>query len=250
MKLKISWLVVAVWLLMVGWVAWGEFKKPKQVVIFCNVGQGDMAIVIDGGFQMIVDTGPTGRAGVECLERNLPIWDRKIEVAIITHGDADHSGGLVEIQKSYLVEKINVSEGDVVRYGEVEFRVISGSLDFARDENEGSIIGVLEYGDKTFYMMADATAEMEQGLVWRQKLESTNLRIYESRVLKVSHHGSRDGTTKELLETIKPAEAVISVGKNNYGHPATETIKRLEEFEVRVRRTDREGDITYKILNF
>lgn len=244
MKLKITKLIIIVWIIMVGWVAWGEFKKPRRAVVFCNVGQGDMAIVIDGGFQIAVDSGPPGRAGVDCLERNLPIWDRKIEVVILTHDDADHSGGLAEIQKSYSVERVNLAESDVVRYGEVEFRIISGR---GGGENIDSLVGILKYGDKEFLMMADATAEVEQKLVWQKKIESTNLRVNESRILKVSHHGSRDGTTRELLEMVKPAEAVISVGKNRYGHPAPETIKRLEEFGVKVRRTDKENDVVYKI---
>jgi len=242
-KLKI---IVVVWFLLLAWIVWGEIKKPRRAVVFCDVGQGDMAIVIDGGFQMLIDSGPPGRAGVECLERNLPIWDRRIEAVIITHGDADHGGGLPDIQKSYLAERINIAGGDVVRYSEVEFRVISGK---GGDENENSIVGVLNYGEKEFLMMADATAEVEQGLVWRGKLEARS-KIYDLRIkpiLKVSHHGSRDGTTEELLETVRPMEAVISVGKNKYGHPAPEIVKRLGEFGVKVRRTDREGDVVYKL---
>jgi competence protein ComEC len=234
-------IILVAWFLLLVWIVWGEMKKPKQAVVFCDVGQGDMAIVIDGGFQMLIDTGPPGRAGVECLERNLPIWDRKIEAVIITHEDADHSGGLLDIQKSYLAERINITEGDVVRYGEVEFRGIYGNGGVG---NEDGLVGELKFSDQYFLMMADATAEVEQGLVWRMELESS-IKYQVSRIIKISHHGSRDGTTKELLEAVKPMEAVISVGKNKYGHPAPETIKWLEEFGVRVRRTDREGDVVY-----
>ena len=62
--------------------------------------------------------------------------------------------------------------------------------------------------------------------------------------LKVPHHGSKNGLTKELLETIKPEVAVISVGKNNsYGHPHEETLKLLRDKDIKILRTDEKGDI-------
>jgi competence protein ComEC len=63
-------------------------------------------------------------------------------------------------------------------------------------------------------------------------------------VLKVSHHGSKDGTTEELLEVLKPKVAVISVGsKNRYGHPTKEVLDRLKERGIEVKRTDRDGEV-------
>jgi competence protein ComEC len=63
-------------------------------------------------------------------------------------------------------------------------------------------------------------------------------------LLKVGHHGSRGSTGDEWLDALAPAAAVISLGRNDYGHPAPETLARLAAHGVAVHRTDREGTIT------
>jgi len=61
-------------------------------------------------------------------------------------------------------------------------------------------------------------------------------------VLKVAHHGSRHSTTREFLNATRPSFAVISVGaRNSYGHPAPDTLARLDSVGARILRTDRDG---------
>ena len=44
--------------------------------------------------------------------------------------------------------------------------------------------------------------------------------------------------------------AVISVGKNNYGHPSKQTLSRLEQAdEKEVYRTDEHGDIVIEVAS-
>jgi len=62
-------------------------------------------------------------------------------------------------------------------------------------------------------------------------------------VLKVGHHGSKNSTTYPFLREIMPKYAVISVGDNNYGHPTEDTLSRLRDVDVKVYRTDMQGDI-------
>ena len=68
--------------------------------------------------------------------------------------------------------------------------------------------------------------------------------IPDIEVLVVGHHGSKYSSCREFLAATRPEIAVISVGRNSYGHPAPETLERLEEAGALVRRTDREGTIT------
>ena len=69
----------------------------------------------------------------------------------------------------------------------------------------------------------------------------SNLR---SNVLKVGHHGSKFSSSEEFLRAVKPALAVISVGKKNrYGHPTPEALERLQAAGARILRTDEDGDI-------
>ena len=63
-------------------------------------------------------------------------------------------------------------------------------------------------------------------------------------LLKVGHHGSRGSTGDELLDSLRPLAAVVSVGRNDYGHPAPATLARLAAHQVRVFRTDRDGEVT------
>ena len=63
-------------------------------------------------------------------------------------------------------------------------------------------------------------------------------------ILKVAHHGSKYSTSCEFIEACSPSVAVISVGEHNfYGHPAPETLERLETYGCEVFRTDREGAV-------
>ncbi|EKD57173.1 MAG: hypothetical protein ACD_57C00389G0003 [uncultured bacterium] len=62
-------------------------------------------------------------------------------------------------------------------------------------------------------------------------------------VLKVAHHGSKHSTSEELLQAVRPKVATIGVGKNQWGHPATEVLERLKQFQIPVFRTDLDGEI-------
>jgi competence protein ComEC len=60
----------------------------------------------------------------------------------------------------------------------------------------------------------------------------------------VGHHGSRGSTGEELLDSLRPLAAVISVGRNDYGHPSPETLARLDARRIAVLRTDRDGTVS------
>jgi len=75
--------------------------------------------------------------------------------------------------------------------------------------------------------------------------------------LKLGHHGSGGSSSLTFLKEISPDIAIISVGKNNYGHPSISVFKRLKILNIKSLRTDRQGAITiktngytYKILTY
>ncbi len=220
--LAISVLLLVVWFLMV---------KPngETRVIFCNVDQGDGAVVIKNNFQMVIDAGPGNGKMASCLGKYVPFWDKKIEVFVASHGDKDHVGGLEMIKKSYRIEKEltfeNFSYGDIILADGIEFRVLGS--------NELSLIGVLKYDNKSFLFMGDAAINEE--LMVNQEVD----------VLKVGHHGSATSTGESLLDRIKAKVAVISVGKNSYGHPSEIVMDRLKNRGIEIKRTDLEGDIIF-----
>jgi competence protein ComEC len=62
-------------------------------------------------------------------------------------------------------------------------------------------------------------------------------------LLKVGHHGSRGSSGSDWLNALRPDAAVLSVGRNNYGHPSPETLVRLRRRAVEVWRTDQDGTV-------
>jgi competence protein ComEC len=66
-------------------------------------------------------------------------------------------------------------------------------------------------------------------------------------LLRVSHHGSRDGDLPELLARTTPQVAAISVGEHNdYGHPNPGVLAALRGAGVTTLRTDRDGTIAFE----
>lgn len=236
-------------------IIWGwERPDGKVRVVFCNVGQGDGIIISQNNFQMVIDAGPNNRKILGCLERQMPFWDKEIEIVVITHWDTDHSGGLSDLMQNYKIDSLygsswpketnvqkiytdNLRKNDSIKYDKISFEVLNPERDW-KNENDNSIAGKLTYKDKFFLMMADVSTEVEQKLVWRKEIQPVE-------VLKVSHHGSAEATSQELLDITKPKEAIISVGKNYFGHPNKEVVERLEKNKINIRRTDVEGDIIY-----
>ncbi len=251
------WLAISGFLMMVAF--WLSLPDDKTRVVFCNVGQGDGVLVTRGSFQMVYDVGPENGRMRKCMERYMAFWDRVLEVVVISHWDGDHSGGLGDIGKSYKIEKAYsgveadkwleqkiytevLRQGDVLRSDWFSFVIlwpekkleVGGGSD---DDNYNSLVGILKVAGKKILLTGDVPSEVEQRLIWREVLDE------EVDVVKVGHHGSGTSTSEELLEEIKAKLAVISVGRNSFGHPARVVLERLESLGVEVKRTDEEGDV-------
>ncbi len=216
----------------------------KLHVVFCNVGQGDGAVITLGYFQAVIDTGAYEDKILKCLDQHIPFWDKELELVIISHADKDHVGALPGINKFYrigrLVEKAKV--GDMFRYTSLYFDVIKGSEDKATSSdgsqtNLSSIVVEVRYGEFSALFTGDIDIASEKVLA-----ESGYLRKVD--VLKVAHHGSKNSSSVEFLDRVRPDYAVISSGKNNsYGHPTKEALERLGGVGAKVMRTDSLGTV-------
>jgi len=214
-------------LLLIMWF-WQSMPDGKTKVIFCDVGQGDGALIIKNNFQMLIDVGPKNNKMAECLGRYVPFWDKTIEVFVASHGDKDHVGGLEAIKRGYKIDKeidfSNIDNGDIVRYQDIDFIILN--------DDKLSMIGRLSHGKKSILFTGDA------GMIAENSIDG------KVDILKVGHHGSETSTGEAFLDRIKPQIAVISVGKNNsYGHPRQKILDRLKDREIEIKRTDLEGDI-------
>ncbi|MBU2577506.1 hypothetical protein KKA69_01600 [Patescibacteria group bacterium] len=105
--------------------------------------------------------------------------------------------------------------------------------------NDFSLVILIDYRGSKILLMGDADSRVQDDILKTNELTAVNL-------LKFPHHGSKTGISDEFLKVIKPKEAVISVGKNSFGHPTKEALELLEKNNVRIRRTDLEGEIHYQ----
>ena len=244
MKLKI-FLIISIMVLAGVLVA--TWPDGKVRVIFCDVGQGDGILLAQNNFEMLIDTGPENMKMVQCLEKHLPFWDKTIEAVVLTHSDSDHSGGLKQIRNYYKINEQNIyswslRKDDILKYGSIVYEVLSPSEDWG-NENDNSTVGVLKVKDMSFLLMGDVTSNVEQKLVWRKELLLGDGLKPSRTILKISHHGSVEATSQELLEAVKPVEAIISVGKNNrFGHPTKVVLDKLNRAGVKIWRTDEQGE--------
>jgi len=239
-------------------------------VNFLDVGQGDAILIQQGTQDVLIDGGPSGQAIAAELGKQLPFWDRTIELVILTHPHADHLTGLIEIIKRYKVKQVlyagspstsalweewqdlledkNVDVticqvGQVINLGNenpfIEV-IASPTTSESTIDNNGIVLRVID-GKISFLLTADINEEMELNLI----MDRANL---DCTVLKVAHHGSYTASSTVFLTAASPEIAVISVGKDNdYGHPNQETLERLitEVGENNIYRTDLNGTIEF-----
>lgn len=105
------------------------------------------------------------------------------------------------------------------------------------DLNDGCVVFWLKYGSFDALFPGDADTRVENG--WRD-LGKANDTL---EVLKYPHHGSKTAMTEAFLKALQPKLAVISVGKNTYGHPNEAVLATLTRQGIQVKRTDQGGDI-------
>jgi competence protein ComEC len=117
---------------------------------------------------------------------------------------------------------------------------------FAKDQmktggnvtNANSVVMRLDYGDFSMLLPGDAEEQTEHQMLIRD----VNLK---ARIVKVAHHGSKYATSQDLIDRLKPEVAIISCGEwNRYGHPSQVVLDRLRAANVKLYRTDLQGEIT------
>lgn len=236
-------------------------------VIMLDVGQGDSILICSNGEAALIDTGT--EMGSRTLLADIRSYGvEQLEALIISHSHDDHSGGAEYLLKNMKVENVVVpdfksdekvtelnssisnsgasrytaQEGMVINIGDFELTVLySDNSD--EDINNRSIILMAAAHGKKFLFTGDAETAAEKDLIE----ENIN---FDCDVLKVGHHGSRTSTGKAFLNIATPEFALISVGEdNNYGHPSSDVVERLENSGAKVYRTDYEGDIVFKFAD-
>jgi competence protein ComEC len=240
-----------------------------------DVGQGDSILMVTPeGRTLLVDAGGLPHwmhsdfdLGEQVVSSYL--WKRGIDhldVVAITHPHTDHLGGMPAVIANFHPRELWLSidnpvgalasivtqaqtagmqvsvkkEGDQFDYGGAHFRMLAPGRDQITGSmrpNDDCLVFTATFGATTALLEGDAERPAERRLLEEHP---------EAILLKVAHHGSASGTSADLLATVHPQYAVISVGARNvYGHPRMEVLERLQQAGVRTYRTDEEGAVSF-----
>lgn len=237
---------------------------PAMKVHFIDVGQGDATYIkMPGGEDVLIDGGSQGDKVIAYLKK-LKVDD--IEIMIATHPDADHHGGLDEVLKAYKVEAVyapkvshttqaydnfrkavtaekltikTAKAGVKLPLKTVTAKFVGPVRDYGKtDLNNWSAVLHVTYNKNKFLFTGDAEKTAETDMVKAKQTLAAD-------VVKAGHHGAKTSSNVSFLNAVKPKYAVISVGKNSYGHPSTEVLSRFKPYKTAIYRTDQKGNIVF-----
>jgi competence protein ComEC len=239
-----------------------------------DVGQGDaMLVTFPNGRRLVVDAGGVSPGGA------FDIGDRVVGPSLrargivdldylaVTHGDLDHAGGAVSLVRDFGPREVwwgvpvandeptaaiqrevvraraswrTLQRGDRLQVGDVEVRVLHPPLpDWERQKirNDDSVVLELRYGRVSALLTGDIGREVEQQLL-------PSLDLHPTVILKIAHHGSGTSSSAAFVNGVRPAVALIGVGRGNvFAHPVPVVLDRLRRAGAEVFRTDLDGQI-------
>lgn len=262
---------------------WFYFNQNGFRIFFIDVGQGDCSLVKTNSNKTILIDSGEGMSGKSDKGKNVVypyLLDRKInkiDYVIISHFDSDHVGGMIYILENMKVDNvvIGIQNEDsnlyrmvleIVEEKDINLIVIDNPKIMKIDNikitflwpikdkmisenklNNNSLVFKLEYKNVSVLFTGDIEIPAEKIIVEEYKDKAY---LLESDILKVGHHGSNTSTTEEFLKLVNPRFAVIGVGKNNnFNHPNDEVIDRLNMYDVKIYRTDLDGEIVFYLKN-
>jgi len=241
---------------------------------------GDIQILVDGGpddriLECLAKYVPFWDRTIEAVVMTHPQKDHfggLIDVFKSYQVETFFGPGISSSSQAYQVlesqvggsgaEVLNATGGVVIRLGLIHLDILHPSKEYllanststnmgdgggvlgayttTKDPNEFSVVAILRYKKFDALLTGDIGPKISNLLIDKYSEDIGK----EVEYIKIPHHGSKNGVTKELLDAVEPEIGVISVGvKNRYGHPHKEVIKLLKDRGIEIFRTDEMGDI-------
>lgn len=237
--------------------------KDDDFLVFIDVGQGDATLICTKNSNCgLIDTGKQSNIINSIREFTY----NPLEFLIITHPDSDHTLKTLDIAREIGINKVFISKSHKAQnlidelinmnipiyelrsnndfsFGEYNFDVLWPEINLdtnSVDSNETSTSILLSNKSNSFYFAGDLGIKYEEYIQERNK-------VYDINISKISHHGSKNSSSIDFLKEINPSAAIISTGKNSYGHPSQEVIKRLQDLNINILRTDLDGNVKISI---
>lgn len=243
-----------------------EVVQSDLTITALDVGQGSCTALLSGDRACLVDCGGNGSRDAGDIAANYfaSLGTARLDLLVLTHFDSDHINGAAQLfarmdvaavaipnaetEDSQRILELAQAEGAEVMYdvmyadGRLEYPLGDAALALypplgSGTSNEEGLFVLCSAGDFDVLITGDADSFVEKMLVKYYDIPDIELLI-------AGHHGSAGSTSAELLDALTPELAIISSGYNTYGHPAPETLERLEERNVDVYRTDEMGSVT------
>ena len=270
MKLDVRTVCTGLVTCAIAFVVYDTIAASGDAIVMLDVGQGDSILVRSQGHAMLIDTGNQDSMLISALGRN---HVRHLDEVLLTHADDDHVGSVDALASCVEIDRVVVAEdmltcsdescrGVVEQAGNAARELVGVSVndEFAvgafnckviwphgfKDAggNADSLCVIVSYDgnsdgkmDATALFLGDAEKEELEAMLSEQQMASID-------IIKVGHHGSKNGITVDEAEKLGPDIALIGVGKHNrYGHPSEEVLSILQEVGCAVFRTDEQGDI-------
>lgn len=217
------------------------FKPYYQIygqVVMIDVGQGDCFLIQQPFNQgnILIDTGGLQNKDLAALTlipylHSVGIF--KLDYVFISHDDFDHCGAYESLSKQIPIGQTITSYQEKMQIGNVLIEMLK--TEPSDDVNDSSLVFIATVNHIKYLFTGDISSKVEYQLIKNYP----NLQVD---VLKVSHHGSNGGTSAAFLNLLKPKIALLSCGKNNfYGHPHDQVITRLNDYGVKIYRSDEMG---------
>ena len=234
-------------------------------IVMLDAGQGQSVVLASEGDYALVDCGSANGwydVGNDAADFLLTMGCRKLDHLILTHYDSDHVNGVENLLSRLDVDTLWLPKradrdglqrtllaaaeqyGVTVSFVETARTVPLGGAELtiyppagaALNDNEQGLSLLAALGKKEFFLTGDMDTAAEKRLLSTYDLPDIE-------VLAAGHHGSKNATSETLLKALRPETVCISVGSNSYGHPAEQTLERLEKQGCTVYRTDLCGNI-------